>query len=147
MKIMISLLLTCLIVPAAFCDSTEELATIRIYISNLRNDEGQIAALLFSSSDGFPGDKSKAVMTLTSSIENGETVIEFTGVLHGEYAVSVIHDQDMSESLNTNFVGAPTEGYWISNNERGGVFGGPNYDNAAFTVSTPSVVLIAHFDY
>lgn len=147
MKFMVSLLLACLIVPVAFSDTDEELATIRIYISNLRNDDGQIAALLFSSSDGFPDDEDKAVMTLTSSIEDGEAIIEFTGVQYGEYAVSIIHDQDMSESLSTNFVGAPTEGYWISNNERGGIFGGPNYDNAAFTVSTPSMILIAHFDY
>lgn len=147
MKFMISLLLTCLIVPASFSDADEEPATITINISNLRNDEGLIAALLFSSSDGFPDDEDKAVLALTSSIENGEAIIEFTGVQHGEYAVSIIHDQDMNKSMNTNFVGAPTEGYWISNNERGGVLGGPNYDNAAFTVSTPSIVLIAHFDY
>lgn len=147
MKFMISLLLTCLIVPVAFSDTDEELATITLNISNLRNNEGLIAALLFSSSDGFPNDEDKAVMTLTSSIENGEAIIEFTGVQHGEYAVTIIHDQDMSESLSTNFVGAPTEGYWISNNERGGFGGGPSYDNAAFTVSTPSIVLIAPFDY
>lgn len=53
----------------------------------------------------------------------------------------------MNESMNTNFMGIPSEGYWISNNERGGAFGGPDFDNASFEVSEPSIMLIAYFDY
>ena len=154
MKILITVLLTALgFVPFAWCDAeidesaSEVHCTITINISDLRNDDGQIAVLLFSSENGFPSDEDKAVMALTSFIEDGRAVLTFTDVPYGVYAVSIIHDENMNESLNKNLFGAPTEGYWISNNVRGGLFGGPGYDDASFVVSAPSVTLTACFDY
>ncbi len=68
MKILITVLLTALgFVPFAWCDAeidesaSEVHCTITINISDLRNDDGQIAALLFSSEDGFPSDEDKGV--------------------------------------------------------------------------------------
>ncbi len=147
MKTVTLILFLTLLSSVAFSNTTENLSTIRVYVSNLRNDQGQIAVLLFSSEDGFPGEQSEALMAQTYPIENGEVVIEFTGIAHGEYAISIVHDEDMNKEMNTNFLGIPSEGYWISNNERGGAFGGPDFDNASFRVTEPVVVLIAHFDY
>ena len=155
MRLFITLLLTVLCFASlTWCDDTEidESAsdlhcTISINVSNLRNDDGQIAALLFSSRDGFPDDEDKAVMALTCSIEDGRTVLTFTDVPYGVYAVSIIHDENLNESLNKNLFGAPTEGYWISNNVRGGFFGGPGFDDASFIAESPMVILNAQFDY
>ncbi len=155
MKMLITLALTLFCFASfAWCDDAEAVdaasdvhCTITINISNLRNDDGQVAALLFDSRDGFPSNKENAVMTLTGSIEDGNAVLTFTDVPFGVYAVSVIHDENMNESLNKSIFGAPTEGYWISNNVRGGLFGGPGFDDASFIAASPMVILTAQFDY
>jgi len=137
--------LLCILALIAPTFAQEIPATVTINVSNLRNDDGQVVALLFSSADGFPMEQDKALHIETMAIEHGVAIVTFTDLSYGDYALLVIHDEDMNDELNTNFIGKPTEKCWISNGQRGGPFGGPEFDASTFEVLTESVVINARF--
>ncbi|MGH9537411.1 MAG: DUF2141 domain-containing protein [Terriglobales bacterium] len=104
---------------------------IHVEISGLRNDKGQVMCALFSSAKDFPKQPDKAVMRTTAAISNRHAVCEFPGALPDTYAVSVVHDENSNNKLDTNFVGMPREGVGASNNAKGH-FGPPKFDAASF---------------
>jgi len=82
---------------------------------------GQIAYLVFSSADGFPGDRSRALrhdfVPLTSTGSPRQTVD--VGLLPpGNYAVTVYLDENEDRKLNSNWLGIPKEPVGASNNPR-----------------------------
>ncbi len=140
------LTLLCILVLVSPVLAQDFPATVTVNISNLRNDDGQVVVLLFSSSDGFPMDQDKALQIETMPIEHGVAIVTFTDLSYGDYALLVIHDEDMNDELNTNFIGKPTEKCWVSNGQRGGPFGGPEFDASAFEVLAESLVINARFN-
>ena len=61
-------------------------------------------------------------------------------VPHGTYAVALYHDQNDNDELDTNFLGRPQESYGFSNDARG-TMGRPDFEEAAFTLSSDSLSL------
>ena len=59
------------------------------------------------------------------------TRIDVAGLLPGEYAVSVIHDENDNRKLDRNFVGIPTEGIGFSRNPVL-AFGPPSFKSSEF---------------
>jgi uncharacterized protein (DUF2141 family) len=104
---------------------------IRVEVSGMRSDKGQIVCALFSSAKDFPKNGDKAVAQAKAGISHGRSVCEFPGVAPGRYAVSVFHDENSNGKMDTNFMGIPREGVGASNNARGH-FGPPKFDDAAF---------------
>jgi uncharacterized protein (DUF2141 family) len=115
-------------------------ASIRVEITGLRNDKGQVVCALFSSPGDFPKKIDKALAHATSVIANGHAACEFPAVVVGTYAVSVIHDENSNGKLDTNFLGIPREGVGASNNAKGH-FVPPKFDAAAFNFSGEHLVL------
>ena len=107
---------------------------IRVQVSGMRNDKGQIVCALFSSAPDFPKNGDKAVAHGKALISHGHSACEFPGVAPGRYAVSVFHDENSNGRMDTNFMGIPREGVGASNNARGH-FGPPKFDDAAFQYS------------
>lgn len=142
-----NLFLVCIAVIASICVAQENQTTITVNVSNINNDTGQILAFLFSSSDGFPMDGEKAMYTATTTIQNGVATVALNNVVYGTYALVVIHDENMNNELNTNFIGKPTEQSWVSNDQRGGPFGGPDFDPSSFELFTDSLTIDAGFNY
>jgi uncharacterized protein (DUF2141 family) len=135
-----------LAVLLSYCSFAEEKTPpsqdglIRVEISRLLNDKGQVLCALFSSPSDFPKKMDKAIAHATSVIANGRAACEFTAVAPGTYAVSVIHDENSNGKLDTNFLGIPREGVGASNNPKGH-FGPPKFDAAAFRFSGEHLVL------
>ena len=107
---------------------------IRVEVSGMRNDKGQIVCALFSSAPDFPKNGDKTVAHAKAVISHGHSACEFPGVAPGRYAVSVFHDENSNGKMDTNFMGIPREGVGASNNARGH-FGPPKFDDAAFQYS------------
>jgi uncharacterized protein (DUF2141 family) len=59
--------------------------------------------------------------------------VVFDKLPQGEYAVSLIHDENMNGKLDYNFFGMPVEGYGFSNNPPKG-FGPPKYELTTFSL-------------
>jgi uncharacterized protein (DUF2141 family) len=113
-------------------------ATLTVRVAGVRNNKGRIALALFRSEAGFPGDSSKAVHTQQAEIDNktGSAQFVLQGIPYGVYAVSVFHDENMNGKLDKNFVGAPKEGYGVSNNPKKRM-GPPPFGEASFSLNQP----------
>jgi uncharacterized protein (DUF2141 family) len=104
---------------------------IHVEIAGLRNDKGQVLCALFSSPAAFPKESDNAVARARSGISQGRAFCDFPVTAAGTYAVSVFHDENSNDKLDTGLLGIPREGVGASNNAKGH-FGPPKFDAAAF---------------
>jgi len=118
--------------PALAEGSSPPAGTITVEVWNLQNDEGQVGCSLYSKKDGFPTDSKKAKARMMVQPSKGKATCVFKGVEPGTYAVSMMHDANEDEELETNFVGRPKEWWGVSNDVPLERFGPPKYEKATF---------------
>jgi uncharacterized protein (DUF2141 family) len=114
--------------------ATAQRATLDVVISGLRNSKGQVIIWLWCGPDGFPRVSAKAYKAIAIDARtavNGSVTSQVT-VPPGEYAITVLHDENRNGKLDTDFLGIPTEGFGASNNVSS--MGPPSFDQARFTV-------------
>ncbi len=107
---------------------------IRVIVTNLRNDHGRVGCGLFKGPDGFPRDKAKEYRGTWASITNSTAVCDFKGVPAGDYAVTVLHDENLNGKMDFNMLGIPTKGYGFSNDAKATVKP-PSFEAAQVTYS------------
>lgn len=91
--------------------------TINVRVSGFKSEKGQLYACLYNKADGFPSSSNSAFQCLKSKIIKDGTIISFKDIPEGNYAVAVIHDENLNQKLDENFMGIPKEGYGASNNK------------------------------
>ena len=114
--------------------------TIRLLVHQLRNDEGNIQVSLYNSREGCPTDYERSYRNAIVSIKDGKGEVTFADLPMGEYAISLIHDENSNGQLDTNFLGMPKEGFGASNDAKA-TFGPPKYEDAKFTLNQPVLEL------
>jgi uncharacterized protein (DUF2141 family) len=119
---------------------------LKVEVRGLRNSQGQIACSLYASAAGFPGDLTKAARKAVAPISGDTATCHFNGAAPGEYAVSVIHDENMNGKLDKNFIGMPTEGIAASN-DPDAKFGPPKFDAAKFSYAGGAQTIVVHMHY
>lgn len=112
-------------------------STLRVVVTGFKNNKGMLGCLLFASAKGFPGKVKLAIQAARSKISKKQGVCLFTNLKSGRYAVTIMHDANNNQKLDTNFFGIPREGYGFSNNAAPGMFGPPPFKKAAFTYKPP----------
>jgi len=121
---------------AAFSQNPKN-TKLDIHISHAKSDKGMIRVLIFSKEAGFPDQPSKALKSLSIPPKNKGGLLSVTDLPSGNYAISVIHDEDNDGKLTTNAVGYPTEKFGFSNNPKV-YFSPPSFEKAAFTLGSDS---------
>ena len=106
--------------------------TITVQVWNLQNNKGQVGCSLYSKKDGFPSDSTKADARMMVQPSGKKATCVFKGVKAGNYAISMMHDENKDEELETSFVGRPQEWWGVSNDAPPERFGPPKYENAIF---------------
>ncbi len=109
----------------------QELGTIKVTITNASSDKGKILIGLYNSEANFLKKTFKGTMSKTV---DGECEIEFNDLPYGEYAVSIFHDENDNNRLDSNFMGIPKEDNACSNQAKG-FMGPPKYKDAKFMLS------------
>ena len=106
--------------------------TLDVRISDLRSTRGTILLCLTADPANFPGctDDRNAV---TRSFPAGERGVRIAGLGRGDYAVSVIHDENGNAKLDT-FAGIPREGFGFSRNPAIR-FGPPKFSASEFPLA------------
>lgn len=125
---------------------SSEHSRLVVSVSGLKHTEGQIGILLFDKGEGFPSSREKAVREMLLPINQDELSHVFTDLPFGEYAVSVMHDENGNNQLDTNLFGIPTEGNGVSNNVKSWL-GPPKFKQAAFKVNSPSHSITVKIKY
>jgi uncharacterized protein (DUF2141 family) len=110
------------------CVATSMFAQERLHVEvvNIKNDSGSIRVGLFDNEKDFL----KKTVVGESVLANGEKVnVVIENIPAGEYAISVIHDENDNEELDVNFLGIPKEGFGFGNDAKGS-FGPPSFEKA-----------------
>ncbi len=107
-----------------------EYQTIQVNVTNIKANKGTILVGLYKNEKDFLNKTYKG----TKIKANKEGVqVTFKNIEPGTYAISLYHDKDDNNEMNT-FLGIPTEPYGVSNNAKG-QFGPPQWEEAKFKVS------------
>ena len=105
---------------------------IKVEITGLRNNNGQLVCSLWPGPAGFPRDDSHILKHVTGPIKNAGGECVFSGnFAAGDYAVTLFHDEDSSGKFKSNMIGYPLEGYGFSNNVVP-QFSAPTFDQCKF---------------
>ena len=131
---------------AAWAQQAGAANSIKVIVTGLHSNEGEVDCVLFNSADGFPDQGDKAIKRIKSKIENQQAVCLFDGVAPGDYAVSEFHDENGNGKLDRNFIGMPKEGVGASNDATGHM-GPPKYDDARFKYDGGAAVMTIHTHY
>jgi uncharacterized protein (DUF2141 family) len=92
-------------------------AEINVKVKAVRNNKGSIICGLFTSQKGFPSEsKGNALAVQKVASVKPEVECRFNDLKMGTYAISVLHDENNNEKMDTNFLGIPKEGYGASLN-------------------------------
>lgn len=113
----------------AMADPPAAVLTMRLA---LRNSNGQVGCLLFTSEKGFPKDPNAAAQKKWCPLSSSKSACSFDPMPAGTYAVVCFHDENKNGKLDTGLFGVPTEGTVASNNAKG-FLGPPSFKNAKFS--------------
>lgn len=105
--------------------------TLVVVVKNVKEAKGRIAIALFNSEKDFT---TKAMQGKTTVAKAGEVQITFENITSGDYAISVMHDANENDELDSNAIGIPKEGFGFSNDAMG-MFGPPSFEKAKFNLS------------
>ncbi len=122
-----------------FCELVMAQQTLTVQIINVKNDKGQIAVALYNSEKDFM--KTRYQGKVTKAIK-GMIEIVFENIPSGQYGLSVMHDANGNDKLDTNILGIPKEGFGFSNNAMG-TFGPPSFEKAKVEVFSSKIVRIS----
>ncbi|MCS7073183.1 MAG: DUF2141 domain-containing protein [Bacteroidia bacterium] len=119
----------------SFSWSFAQLGSIQIEVTGLKSESGQLGYRLYKGANGFPNDSSvcfrKGYLLITKPM-----VFRIDSLPYGEYALALLHDENLNYQLDLRFTQTPKESIGYSNN--GTVsFGPPSYTQAKFYLQVP----------
>ena len=134
--------------PGTAQDTGAPGCTLRIHVDGLRNSNGVVGSILFTSPDGWPEDPKKAFRRGPTPIPPGlrHATVVWDHLPPGDYAVAAIHDENRNAKLDRNFIGIPKEGFGFANNPRV-LLSAPTFRAALVHVQCPVTDTTIHLQY
>lgn len=109
--------------------------SIEVTVKNIKEAKGSIRVGLFDKEENF---LEKPIEGKVVKASNGDVTVVFEGLAPGNYAISIIHDENDNGELDSNMMGIPKEGFAFGNNAMG-MFGPPDFDKAKISVNGQKV--------
>ena len=109
---------------------------LEISLSGMRSARGDVRLCIWHGPERFGGNKcggEQVVVPATTPVVSVDVPLA-----PGDYAVSLIHDENGNGKLDTNFLGIPKEGVGFSKNPKIS-FGPPTYAATRFDVAADTV--------
>jgi uncharacterized protein (DUF2141 family) len=107
---------------------------VTVDVLGLQSDKGRVLLALYRGAEGFPSKVKKAFARKVGVSKDRKLRIVFENVPAGGFAVSVFHDENANNTLDTNFMGIPSEGWGTSRDARAS-FGPPSYEDARLSLA------------
>ena len=131
-----------LLIAAALPAST---GTLDLSIIGLRNTHGNVLVCLTANPRAFPDCSRDPLSHRMTVAANGAASLRFPDIAFGEYAVSLIHDENGNGKLDTRMM-IPREGFGFSRNPVI-VFGPPKFGAAEFAVGAGETAQTVRMKY
>jgi uncharacterized protein (DUF2141 family) len=142
-RILVTLLFVMLGASAAAQEGT---ATLSVQVTGLKK-QGKVFVYLYDKAKGFPIKPDLALKKVTVPVETSDTVdAKFDGLVPGDYAVSVVHDENDNGKIDTTSIGIPKEGMGVSNKARG-FMGPPKFKDAKLPIPAGETAITIPIKY
>ena len=127
----VTALIGVLLLSAVSAGAVEAGHRLAVEVSGGEPGVGQILASLFDSEANY---MTMPVAEATAEVDaGGNAHLVFNGLQPGEYALSIVYDEDSDGELDTGFLGIPRESFGFSNNAEAH-FGPPPFEDARFVL-------------
>ena len=93
--------------------SDQKMAVLRLNVKNIKQVKGNIHIAIYNSEEMF---MKKRYAEKKVTVETLDTLSVDLNLPKGKYAISIFHDVNDNEKLNSNLLGIPKEPYGFSNN-------------------------------
>lgn len=115
----------------------ENTPVLEVQVNGILTVGGEIGVAVFNQKTGYPIQIEHAYEAEWVALEKDQTsvTVEFDSLPDGEYAVSVMHDENGNRKLERSGVGFPKEGVGFSNDQRV-TLKAPGYEKSKFTLSS-----------
>ncbi len=137
--------LVAIVLTSVFCSTNvfAQKASLEVTVKNIKGSKGLIRVGLFVTKEDF---LKNAITGKEIDANGSEVKVIFEDLPPGEYAVSVIHDENGNKKLDTKAMGIPKEGFAFGNNAMGN-FGPPSFDDVKVKVDAETVVMVINMKY
>ena len=115
-------------------------------LKGFHSDRGTAIVSVFSGPRGFPEAVAAAAATASLPVRDGRARAIFPGLSYGEYAISVLHDEDGDGEMAKGLFGAPREGFGFSGHPDYR-FGPPDFAAVSFPLLTPQLEMSIDLRY
>ena len=133
--------------PALASAQASSCPGMHVQVLNIRNSTGTVDCALFESPAGFPMEALRAAThVMVIKVRQTQARCDFAGIPPGTYALAVFHDENMNGTLDTNWLGIPTEGYGFSNDVKASL-GPPSFAAASFAYDGRTVEMTIRLEY
>ena len=111
---------------------------LTVKVEDADNNDGKMLIAVYNSESDFLDTTYKGTQ---STITDNGCVVTFENIPEGIYAVSIFHDENDNDKLDSNFIGIPKEDYGCSNNAKG-FMGPPKWKDAKFELKSDKTITI-----
>ncbi|WP_411894586.1 DUF2141 domain-containing protein [Winogradskyella sp. A2] len=122
----------------SYMSNAQKVFNLTVNIEEASSNDGQMMIALYDNASDF---LEKTFKGTTSEISNYGCVVTFENIPEGTYAVSIFHDENKNDKLDSNFIGIPKEDYGCSNNAKG-FMGPPKWKDAKFEIKADKSITI-----
>lgn len=112
--------------------------TLTVTVTNFKNNQGKVMVGMYNGANTF---MKKTIFSKIGDIKANTAKVVFENLPDGEYAISLYHDENNNDKLDTSWFGIPKEGYGCSNDAKG-MMGPPKYEDAKFQISENKSMVI-----
>lgn len=102
--------------------------TLYVQINNIKHETGAIYMAVYDNKEAYMKKRFHEAIFDVPGLGELQTQLNLP---YGKFAITIFHDVNDSEDLDTNFMKIPKEPYGFSNNPKSS-FGPPGFDAAAF---------------
>ena len=119
---------------SSFQVKEDDVFTLTVNVTDLRNSTGVVQFALYNDEDSFPDEHYKRqYRILNAEIVSGASTVTFKDLPAGIYAVNILHDEDEDGEIRKGII-LPREGIGFSNYQSIGFTNRPAFKRASFSL-------------
>lgn len=116
-------------------DANAEVGVIKLNVTNFSNDIGKLYITVYDSKKTWLKEAVFSDELVVSDNLRDDWIQTEISLPHGEYAISVHHDANGNEKMDSNFIGIPKEPVGMSKNQVP-KFGPPKFKKSVFSLGS-----------